>query len=102
MEFTQQEVELKRIGVLSTGVLFGAMYAIIGLIAGIIISIIAIGASSQFGQAGFGGFLFGAGAVIALPIFYGIMGFIGGILMAAIYNLVAKYTGGIELEFDLS
>ena len=36
-----------------------------------------------------------AGAVIA-PIFYAIFGFIGGVIAAFIYNLVASWTGGIE------
>ena len=43
---------------------------------------------------------FGAGAVIALPNFYGIMGFVGGIIMAAIYNFVAGIVGGLELDLE--
>jgi hypothetical protein len=41
----------------------------------------------------------GIGAILAifLPIFYAIAGFIGGVIVAFVYNLVAKWTGGIEL-----
>lgn len=102
MQMAQQQVELKRIGVLSVGVILGIMYAIFGLIAGLFISFFAIVAASVFPDAGFVGIFFGVGAVIALPIFYGILGFISGIIMAAMYNFVAKLTGGVEMEFDLS
>ncbi len=36
-----------------------------------------------------------ASAVIA-PIFYAVFGFIGGVIAAFVYNLVAGWTGGIE------
>jgi hypothetical protein len=35
-------------------------------------------------------------AFIVFPIFYIVFGYIFGVLTAAIYNLVAKWTGGIE------
>ncbi|MDA0769344.1 MAG: hypothetical protein O2821_03880 [Chloroflexi bacterium] len=98
MEITQSEVKLRRIGVLSAGIFLAVMYAILGLVVGLVISLLAFAGASAFGQ-GAGGILFGVGAVIALPLFYGIAGFIGGIIMAAIYNIVAKLTGGIEMEF---
>ena len=43
----------------------------------------------------------GIGAIFAifLPIIYGIAGFIAGIISAFVYNLVAKWTGGLELTF---
>ena len=34
--------------------------------------------------------------IILFPILYAVMGFIGGIISAAIYNLIASWTGGIE------
>ncbi|HSL84069.1 MAG TPA: hypothetical protein VLF66_14955, partial [Thermoanaerobaculia bacterium] len=44
------------------------------------------------------GLLFGVGAVVLLPIFYGLMGFLAGLLTAALYNLAARVVGGLELE----
>jgi len=38
--------------------------------------------------------------VILLPVFYAFFGFISTAISCATYNLVAKWTGGIELEFD--
>jgi hypothetical protein len=42
----------------------------------------------------------GAAAVIVIPIFYGVFGFITGIIYAALYNLIAAVVGGLELEFE--
>ena len=36
---------------------------------------------------------------LAIPVFYTVIGFVGGALGALIYNLVAKLTGGLELTF---
>ncbi len=33
-----------------------------------------------------------------MPVFYAIMGFIVGVLAAAVYNLVARWTGGLQFE----
>ena len=41
---------------------------------------------------------FGMG--ILMPVIYGVMGFIGGVIGAAVYNLVARWIGGIELEVE--
>ncbi|RUO19134.1 hypothetical protein [Aliidiomarina haloalkalitolerans] len=38
------------------------------------------------------------GMIFAMPILYLIMGYIMTIVFAAIYNVVAKYTGGITFE----
>jgi len=35
---------------------------------------------------------------LAFPVLYAAVGFIGGIIAAALYNLVAKWTGGFEFE----
>jgi len=34
------------------------------------------------------------------PIFYGFMGFVGGAIGAFVYNLLAKWLGGIEIQLD--
>lgn len=46
------------------------------------------------------GLLFGVGSVIFLPIFYGVLGFVFGLLTALLYNLVARFVGGIEVEVE--
>jgi hypothetical protein len=44
-------------------------------------------------------FLFGIFALIA-PFFYGAIGFVTGALAAFLYNLVAGWIGGIEMQFE--
>jgi hypothetical protein len=41
-----------------------------------------------------------ASFLIFLPIIYGVVGFIGGVIAALIYNLVAKGIGGIEFTTE--
>lgn len=98
---------LKRIGVLSAGKVSGILYAGMGLIIGLIFSLVAvvgsaIGSMSDSGGAegALLGMLFGLGAVIFMPIFYGLIGFLTGIVGAFLYNLVASVAGGIELELE--
>jgi hypothetical protein len=42
--------------------------------------------------------MFGMG--LFMPVIYGVMGFIFGVIGAAIYNLVAGWIGGIEVEVE--
>lgn len=96
---------VKRIGVLSLGKVMGAIYGGMGLLFGLIFSFVsllglAFGAALQDtgGFESMFGLLFGVGAVVLLPVFYGLMGFLAGLLTAALYNLAARFVGGLELE----
>ena len=97
---------LKRIGVLSCGKMMGALYALMGLIFGALFSLLSLMgvmagmASQEGGDAAVFGALFGVGAIIILPIFYGVMGFVAGLLTSALYNLVARFAGGLELQLE--
>jgi hypothetical protein len=44
--------------------------------------------------------VFGVGAIVILPICYGIAGLVGGAISAALYNLFAGMFGGIEVEIQ--
>lgn len=39
-------------------------------------------------------------AALFVPVFYGAMGFIFGAIGALIYNLIATWVGGIEIEVE--
>jgi hypothetical protein len=39
---------------------------------------------------------------IAAPIMYGLMGFVTGAISALIYNLIAGWVGGIEMELEIA
>lgn len=96
---------IKRIGVASVGKVCGILYAGLGFIVGAIFSMFAVfgaalGAAGNDGPGAAFGIIFGLGAIILLPVFYGVMGALGGMLMAALYNVVASFVGGIELDVD--
>lgn len=93
---------LKRLAPLQTGIVLAVLYALMSLIAVPIFMIGGAAAAAAAQQSGADvpfGFLFGIGALF-LPVLYGVFGFIFGVIGAAIYNLVAKWTGGFELTFE--
>ena len=82
---------VRRVGALSLGKVLGAVYALLGLIIGASFALFSVlgsllgvakgGADTQ-GSVALFGVLFGVGSIIFLPIFYGILGFISGLIMA--------------------
>lgn len=72
------------------GLAFGMFFALFSLLGAAV-------ANSESSDA-FVGLLFGVGSVIFLPIFYGILGFVFGLITALLYNGVARLVGGIEIE----
>jgi len=95
-QYPPQRKALTYIAPLRAGVVLAVMYGFLGLIfVPFFLIMTLIGkASGAPGPALFGSFL-----VVLFPIFYAIAGFIGGVVGAAIYNLIAKWTGGLEFEF---
>ena len=93
---------LKSVGVFSAGKISGLLYAGVGLIAGVFVSMFSfLGAfASMQSEGAFIGLIMGVGAVIVLPVLYGVMGFVGGIIGAFLYNLIAGLVGGFELELE--
>src|SRR5215216_2620264 len=91
----KQEADMivTRIAPMSLAKILGCVYAVMGLIFGAFIGLIA----STVGQFGGGdntampqfiGMMFGVGSIVFLPVFYGAIGFIGGVLTAVLYNIV--------------
>jgi hypothetical protein len=92
---------VRRVGPLSFARLMGALYALMGLLLGGIVSLISIvgGALIPSDQAtGMTGALFGAAAIVILPICYGVLGFLTSLIGAALYNAIASVVGGVEIE----
>ncbi len=87
---------LKSVSPLQAGIVLGALYAVLGLIgAFFMLPVMLLGGSDNLGPIGVG-----LGIIIALPIAYGIGGFIGGAICAFVYNIIAKMTGGLEFSFE--
>lgn len=93
---------IRRVGPLSFAKLSGMLYAILGLIFGGIVSLLALAGGFGSNTSGGGGFsaLVGAGAVVVFPIFYGLMGFLGTLIGAWLYNIVAGVVGGVEVDIQ--
>jgi hypothetical protein len=98
---------IKRFDVLSIATTMGVLYAALGLVVGLFLSLFllvgttaaAAGGDKTAGiEALFSGGIGIAGSLIGLPLFYGTLGFIAGAVMALLYNLVAKFSGGIGMN----
>jgi hypothetical protein len=91
---------LKSVGVLSAAKISGVMYAALGLLfAPIILVMGLIGSMAGPRQNPFGA-IGGVAMAVLFPIMYGVMGFVMGALGALLYNLIAKWLGGLQLEFQ--
>ncbi|MGD9903464.1 MAG: hypothetical protein AB7U83_08330 [Vicinamibacterales bacterium] len=92
---------VRRIGPLSVAKLSAALYALIGLLIGGILSLVSMAGGAMAGdEAGPMAMAFGAAAVILLPIFYACIGFVGSLIGATLYNVVAGWVGGIQLDVE--
>lgn len=105
-------LRIRKLGVLSIAKIYAVMMLIFSLLIFvpyglfiIIISLIGgIGAGSQDGLAGLafggGGIVMGVVVMIVFPLMYAAFGFIGGAISALIYNVLAGFVGGIEVEVE--
>ena len=89
---------INRIAPFSLAKISGTLYAALGLIFGALFSLIAMaGMAAGNGNSMFGA-LFGVGAIILFPIFYGCIGFVASLIGAWLYNVLAGMVGGVELD----
>ena len=88
---------IRRVGALSCAKVVGLVYLILGIVFGACLSLISMlgfaGGTNSVLQG-----MFGAAAIVVLPIFYGLLGFLGTLIMTSLFNLVVGITGGIEVD----
>ncbi len=94
---------LANVNPLKLGITLGIVYGIISLVVVVplflIVSLAGVASAAKTnGQAL--PVVFSGVFLIFLPIIYAVLGFIGGVLAAFIYNLVAKWTGGVEFTTE--
>jgi hypothetical protein len=95
---------VKRVGALSVGKIWGAIYGLFGLVLGVCISLYWLLQGLRDGtiRDAFNDFslwsVYGIGAVVLLPLLYALIGMIAGLIVAVLYNWSAKIIGGIEIE----
>ena len=91
--------KIRSIGVISLAKILAFIYAVIGLIIGGLVSILTLFGihlvkTPEVGPESLAGIL----GVLILPILYGTVGFIGGVIAAAAFNLAAGWMGGLEVK----
>src|SRR5688500_12174547 len=83
--------QIKRFSILQTAKVLGILYAILGLLFfPIFLLATLVDPQNSFGLA----FAF------LMPAFYALIGFVGTIIGCAIYNWIAGWVGGIEVELS--
>ena len=94
---------IRRLGVWSVARIYGVITGTIGLVIGLFIglfSILGAGLTQDPDMPTWLMPIFGVGAIVFLPLFYGVMGIVSGAVSAAIYNVFAGLVGGISLEVE--
>ncbi len=95
---------IKRFEVLSVMRISAICYGFMGLLEGAILSAVFLvmptAAISQQPLPPWLGVAFGGLSIVFFPILFGIMGAIFGALGAVIYNVSARYVGGIAVEVE--
>ena len=104
------EMTIKRFGVFSVAKIYGLLSFIIGLIIGVLYGLFlilfgaAMSAMAPGGDQALAGgvstVVLGIMMMIAFPIMYGLMGFIGGAISAVVYNVAAGVIGGIKFDLE--
>ncbi len=102
------KLRINKIGVLSVAKMYALMMFVIMLLIsipyGLIIMVFGATLAGAGGRnsfmAGGGGIVMGLVIMVALPIFYGLIGFVAGAIGALVYNIFAGFIGGIEIEVE--
>jgi hypothetical protein len=90
--------ELRKIGVLSVMKIAFVLNLIIGFLAALVMVVFTMVLSPMSGMMnGRSSMIYGPIAIIAIPLFYGIIGAVMMGLAAAVYNLLAARLGGIQV-----
>jgi hypothetical protein len=93
---------IRKVGIWSVARMYGALSAGMGLLFGLIVAVAStVGMSMADGdEPPFIAAAMGVGAVVILPLFYGVIGICAGAIGGALYNLLAGIVGGVTIEVD--
>lgn len=97
-----QPRRLKKIDLLSAAILLAGINGLVGLVVGLMFTVLALIGSVAGGQGetAVGGLIVGFAGAVFMPLFYGVAGFIGGALFAFMYNIVAGMFGGVIVYLE--
>lgn len=95
---------IKRVDVRSLARIVAAIYGVFGLVAGIFFTLAAFvghGVSEEVAEsASWLGPFFGVGAILALPVVYAILGYLGGLIGGWVFNNACQSMGGLKVEVE--
>lgn len=93
---------IRRIGVLKAAVIGGIAYAVMALVfVPFMLFMVFVSGPMMNEMGGTGADWMMAPAFMLLgPLIYGVLGFIGTAIAAAVYNLIAMMVGGLEIELE--
>src|SRR5215211_5746134 len=102
------KVQIKRMGVFSCAKIYSITLAAMGLIVGVIYGLLFMivggammaGGGRDSGAAGASSLVIGLIMMVAIPVLYGLIGFIAGIIGGVVYNVASGVVGGLELELE--
>ena len=87
---------VRRIGIGSMARMMAALYFFIGIVISLIMWLFGLMIPDDGTSSGM--FAFGGMFLLVMPVIYAAIGVIMGAFIAGIYNMVAGWTGGLELE----
>jgi hypothetical protein len=82
------------------GKMLAILYGFMGLIFLPFFALATLAGSQMPANQRVGIMAFGIGFALAMPVLYAVMGFITGVIGAGLYNLVAGWIGGIEVDVE--
>ncbi|HET8634037.1 MAG TPA: hypothetical protein VFL88_07800 [Gemmatimonadales bacterium] len=90
---------IRRFDVGQAAKVLGLLYLLLGVVFAVIFwlvgSMIPAAEKAQPGMA-----IFGGAMLLFLPILYGIVGAVMGAIASALYNMIASWVGGFEIELE--
>lgn len=81
--------QIKSIGVIQTSTVLGLVYFVLGVLSAVIMAIAPMEPMKDH-----------PGMLMALPIAYGLGGFLLTAVVCSLYNAIAKLVGGIEIDLS--
>ena len=99
-----RKIRLMHVPPIRFGIVLGLINGVIGMITAPIL-LLSLGAAATWDTTLLPKFLgipwlFAGGAALFMPFIHLIGGFMVGVLLAMIYNLASRWTGGIEIVID--
>lgn len=91
---------IKRITPLQLGKILAVLYGAMGLLAAPVFLLLVLAGSASGQNTALPAVLVGVVGAVLAPILYAVLGFLIGVIGAFLYNLIARWVGGIEVEVE--